>query len=310
MKVKALKRAFCILVLPLIFAGTARAGDDMAAEEIYRAVYETVAPKADLPVNQLVVEVARCFLGTPYVSGTLESETEELRVFLDRTDCILFVELCVCFALTVKGLQIEQKCDGEHFGVRPHPSVSRCAPSYGLLCANIRNMRYRRGIVGDYPSRLHYTSEWILQNETNGIMSEITSGLGAPMDQKFSFMSSHRDLYRQLAADPSLVPAIIATEKKLEAAGPYFRITQDQLRKPSVAGRIREGDIIAFVDRHAGLDVSHVAFAYAVDGVLHFIHASSRAGRVIVEPRTLADYATGGIRVIRLNDTFETNDNQ
>lgn len=310
MKLDRLIRALCIFIFPMVCSGTASAEGDRASEEIFHAVYETVAPKADLPASQLVIEIAKCFLGTRYVSGTLEAETEELRIFLDRTDCILFVEMCTCFALTVKGLQIEQVCDGEHFGVRPHPSVSHRPPSYELLCDNIRNMRYRCGVVGDYSSRVHYTSEWILQNETNGLMSEVTSELGTPADQKFSFMSSHRDLYRQLVADPSLLDAIIGTEKKLEGCGPYFKITQAQLRKPSVIGRIKDGDIIAFVDRHAGLDISHVAFACSVDGVMHFIHASSRAGKVIVEQQTLADYATNGIRVIRINEPSDTNKNQ
>lgn len=295
-------RTVLVWVLPLIFASTAGAVDEDGSEVIYRSVYEKIAPKADLPMNQLVLEVAKCFLGTKYVSGTLESETEELRIYLDRTDCILFVEMCTGFALTVKGLRIEQVCDGEHYGTRPRPSVSRSEPSYELLCDNIRNMRYRSGVLGDYSSRLHYTTEWILQNETNGIMKEVTSELGIPVDQKFSFMSAHRDLYRQLVADPSLLPVIIDTEKRLEAQGPYFKVPQARLKTPAVIGRIKDGDIIAFVDRNAGLDVSHVAFAYTVDGVMHFIHASSKAGKVIIESRTLADYAANGVRVIRLNE--------
>lgn len=302
MKRKTLFFAFCILFLPLAGISTSRAEDDGNSEVVYRAVYEQVASEADLPMNLLVVEVAKCFLGTKYVSGTLESETEELRIYLDRTDCILFVEMCTGFALTVKGLRIEQVCDGEHYGTRPRPSVSRSEPSYELLCDNIRNMRYRSGVLGDYSSRLHYTTEWILQNETNGIMKEVTSELGIPVDQKFSFMSAHRDLYRQLVADPSLLPVIIDTEKRLEAQGPYFKVPQASLKTPAVIGRIKDGDIIAFVDRNAGLDVSHVAFACSVDGVMHFIHASSKAGKVIIESRTLADYAVNGVRVIRLNE--------
>ncbi len=302
MKGYSIIRAILVLIVPLAFACTAIAADDGGSEVIYRSVYEKVAPKADLPVNLLVLEVAKCFLGTKYVSGTLESETEELRIFLDRTDCILFVEMCTGFALTVKGLRIEQVCDGEHYGTRPRPSVSRCEPSYELLCDNIRNMRYRSGVLGDYSSRLHYTTEWILQNETNGIMKEITSELGVPIGQRFSFMSSHRDLYRQLVADPSLLSEIISTEKRLESQGPYFKVPQTSLKTPAVIGRIKDGDIIAFVDRNSGLDVSHVAFAYSVDGVMHFIHASSKAGKVIIESRTLADYAANGVRVIRLNE--------
>lgn len=257
---------------------------------------------AGLPVSELTVEVAKRFLGTPYVAGTLESEKEELRVFLDKTDCILFVELCTCFALTVKGVEVVQGGDGGRGSARPSPSVRPRAPSYELLCDNIRNMRYRGGIVDGYASRIHYTSEWILQNEANGIMTEFTSGLGSPYSLKFSFMTSHRSLYPRLVEDASLVRKIRAVEEKLDACGPYYKISQARLRQPSVLSRIHDGDIIAFIDTHEGLDVSHVALAYSVDGVMHFIHASSRAGAVVIEGKTLADYAVNGIRVIRLNE--------
>lgn len=49
-----------------------------------------------------------------------------------------------------------------------------------------------------------------------------------------------------------------------------------------------------------GLDLAHVAIAYEQNGEMHFIHASYGAKKVIIEPKTLADYATNGIRISRL----------
>ena len=80
-----------------------------------------------LSAGGLALRVAKSMIGTKYVAGTLEREPERLRVSLDSTDCMLFVELCCSFALTLQS--------GE--------------PSYTLLEDNIRQMRYR------YYRRLH-----------------------------------------------------------------------------------------------------------------------------------------------------------
>jgi hypothetical protein len=41
-----------------------------------------------------------------------------------------------------------------------------------------------------------------------------------------------------------------------------------------------------------------------VDKELHFIHASYNEKKVVVEVKTLADYANVGVRVIRINPTL------
>ena len=271
------------------------------------AVYERVAallqPRAgQLTMADLTVEVALQLIGTPYLWASLESEPERLTVFLDKTDCILFVELSACMALTLKGKRIVQAGDGGHFVQRESPSVTDAVPSYNLLCDNIRNMRYRLGVVDGYSSRVHYTSEWLLQNATNGILREYTSELGTEFKQEFFYMSAHPNTYYQLSHDVCELGRIRMIEEHLNAQAPYFFIPQQTLRRPEVAAQIRSGDIITFISPRPGLDLAHVAIAYEVDGTMHFIHASYGAGKVIVEPRTLADYADRGIRISRLID--------
>ncbi len=283
--------AFLLVLAPFCRAAAPGNEQQTANRTIFENVLLQVEPNKDLPLPSLMVEVARCFLGTPYEGSTLEGEEETLKIFLDRTDCILFVELAACLALTVKGIGI----------TREAPPSRGLEPSYELLCDNIRNMRYRGGVVDGYASRLHYTSEWILQNGENCLMSEITSAFGEEFRQEFHFMTDHTGLYPRLAGNPALTGEIRAAERRLEAEGPYFRIPQQTLRRIAGEGAILDGDIIAFVDTHSGLDVSHVALAVSVDGEMHFIHASSRAGKVIVEQKTLADYASHGIRLVRMN---------
>ena len=205
---KILTILFALLVLSI--SASAQTQDEIN-QAIFDRVYQAVAPKADLPMPELVVTIAQQFLGTPYVASTLEETPEQLRVFLDKTDCILFVEMCSCFALTVKSDN----------------------PSYELLCDNIRNMRYRGGKVEDYASRIHYTSEWILQNAGNGILREYTQELGEQYEQQFFFMTAHRDRYKQLE-DSTQFLKIQAVEQYLNKQTPYYFISQDRLRKPEI----------------------------------------------------------------------------
>lgn len=278
------KILFCLIIA--LCCLQARAADqDTINREIYGKVAAAVSSRTDLPTSDLTVQIALSLLGTPYVGGTLEGEAEELRIFLDKTDCILFVEACVCMALTFKGLEIVQ-------GSTPKPAE----PSYELFCANIRNMRYRDGVVNGYASRLHYTSEWILQAEKNGILKEYTSDAGSPREQHFSFMTSHSDLYPKLKDDPVQTGLVREAEQRLDASGPYYWVPQSQIS----GSRVHCGDIIFIVSATAGLDITHVAIAYEQDGAMHFIHASTKANKVIIEPRTLADYATRGIRLAHL----------
>lgn len=282
------KIAICLLTL-LVAISSLAAGQDGSNRKIYDRVASEVAGDTVLPMSELTVRVALSMLGTPYVGGTIEGEKEELRIFLDRTDCILFVETCVCMALTFKGMEITQS-----------EGLRTSQPSYELFCSNVRNMRYRAGTVDGYASRLHYTSEWILQAEHNGIMTEYTGKTGIPRQQRFSFMSEHSDLYPSLKDNPGQIALIRKVEHRLDSAGPYHFVPQSRLRELSDAGEIQSGDIIFIISGADGLDISHVAIAYEQDGAMHFIHASSKAGKVIIEPSTLADYASRGIRAARL----------
>ena len=277
-----------------------KSAQQITNEKIYNQVYEQVRDYRDSAMNVLVIAIAKQFLGTEYVASTLEIEPEALQIFLDKTDCILFVELCSAFALTVKGDSIVQNSKMSSL-----PSVLAAQPSYELLCHNIQQMRYRKGVIDGYASRVHYTSEWIIQNHNNGLMNEITADLGGEeYEQKFFFMSQHAEIYKQLQNNAEQTKRVKDFEQFLESQKPYYNLSQKMLKKPEVIAKIQSGDIINFKDKKEGVDIAHVALAYEHDGQMHFIHASSKAKKVIIEPQTLADYAVRGIRVVRFNKTL------
>ena len=250
---------------------------------IYTRTIQELLPYAGLPAGELMVRAAGMFYGTPYKGGTLETVPEALTVNLHETDCILLVETCTAMTLLLKNCT-----DGG-------------TPSFEDFCAMLRTLRYRDGITDGYPSRMHYTSEWLLQAQDNGFLKEVTAELGGiPLNQVFSFMSSHRDNYPRLREDDGALGLIRRAEERLDTAAAYFYIPSEKI--PEIEGNILNGDIICFVSTVSGLDITHTGIACREeDGSLHFIHASMKEGKVVLETRTLAEYARSGIRVARLN---------
>ena len=101
--------------------------------------------------NDLVVFYANKLLGTPYVAHTLEGETEMLTINIDELDCTTFVE--TLYALT-------------------QTTLSRRA-TWRDYANNLESIRYRNGVMGDYSSRLHYISDWIVNNSARGNLKDI-----------------------------------------------------------------------------------------------------------------------------------------
>ena len=284
-----MKRIIILLsaLLGLVFNASAyEKGDARFTQqdvENFQQVMDLVAGDRDLPMSELVIKVAKHFLGTPYVAGTLEIEPERLTVNTRETDCILFVEMCLALSLTAK--------DAE--------------PTFDKYVDNLRKLRYRNGKVDGYASRLHYTSEWIIQGTTRGIFREVSRECGgSPLDQKFNFMSNHPASYKQLKDNPKNVAKIKAAEQNLETWD-YWYIPKADL--PKCIQNIKTGDIVGFNSSTPGLDIAHVAYAYWEGDTLTFIHASYSDKKVVINKTPLVPYTNGikahnGLRVVRLND--------
>ena len=254
--------------------------EDIALGEIILADLAAAADREDGP--QLMVRAARQMLGQPYVSGTQEGREERLRIFLTKTDCILFAENCLGL------VQTAQRCGAE--------------AGFEDLAVTVCRSRYRDGIVDGYPSRLHYTSDWILQGVKNGLFRDVTPELGGVPDTRpLRYMSEHPGSYAPLAGEsPEALEnlrRIRAVEESLDGRARYY-IPKEKLA--AAEADIRSGDILCFATSIGGLDYSHVVIAYREQpgDRLGFIHASSAAGRVIVEPRTLEAYLQANRRIL------------
>ncbi|MBO4417715.1 MAG: DUF1460 domain-containing protein [Bacteroidales bacterium] len=262
------------------FMSNVRYSDSSPA--IFEKVAEAVSPYKDEPAGNLMVRIAKQFLGTAYVGGTLETEPEQLTINMDKTDCILFVEMCLALTQTIKS--------GE--------------PTFENFCRNTQNLRYRDGKVDGYASRNHYTSSWIKQGQENGIFREVSKELGGSrLDQRIDFMSTHLEAYKQLKDNPGMVVKIMQAESDLNKDTFYY-LPQSDIS--NLTKGISSGDIICFVTTVDGLDIGHVAIAVEQNGQKNFIHASTNAKKVIIDKQTIADYvlshkSSKGVRVVRIN---------
>lgn len=212
-----------------------------------------------------ITDIGKLFLDTPYVAKTLEKgNTETLIVNLRGFDCTTYVENVLAFGMMVQNEQSD----------------------FGNFTENLKTIRYRNGILDGYPSRLHYFTEWISNNQKKGLVTDITAELGGVSQKKaINFMGTHRELYPFLRLDENY-EAMLALEEEL-AQENLCILPQDQIENQEHL--IQSGDIIALATSIKGLDVTHTGFALKHNGRIHLLHASS-SGSVRITQEPLADY--------------------
>jgi len=229
---------------------------------------------AGLQTGQAIGRLAASFVGTTYTPGTLEVEGPEAVVIdFHEFDCVTFVENMLAMTRFIREDGVE--------GLADPTAAERRYERY------LSDLRYRGGVVDGYPSRLHYFSEWLTDNEARGLITVVTGELDPLIDREpIDFMSRHPASYRQLA-DPPVLAQIRQMEDRLnEGSGRRF-VPQDRIAR--VADRIHDGDVIAATSTRAGLDVAHTGIALWIDGTLHLVHAPLVGSAVQISPGSLAD---------------------
>jgi hypothetical protein len=232
----------------------------------------TIKVKEIKPIRQpsfgdTLTAIGKTFMGTPYVAKTLEiGDTEALVVNLQGLDCTTFVENVLAFGNLLR----------------------REAHTLDTFTEILEKIRYKDGVLDGYPSRLHYFSEWIANNDKKGLVTDYTAQLGGKaLTRDINFMSTHRDLYPFLASEDNFLK-IKASERYLNDR-PIHVLAQDKIAAQEHL--MQSGDIIALATSIEGLDVTHTGFAIRMpDGRIHLLHASSSNGKVEISELPLADY--------------------
>lgn len=241
----------------------------------------------ELPIGERIGAIGMTLRQTPYVANTLElhDDREVCSVDFRGLDCVTFFEIALAFARM----------------------LTRGAPTPEALLAEVTFIRYRRGRLADYASRLHYLSDWFFDNQAKGVVVLITADLGGAVafDRRVNFMSTHPEAYRQLKASPDLVRRIAHVEAEISARKTRY------LPKEKVAAaqpRLMTGDIVGFTTTIDGLDCAHSGLCYRDErGVTRLLHASTARNEVVLDEE-LATYLASvpthsGIMVARPRET-------
>jgi hypothetical protein len=212
-----------------------------------------------LPIGEAIAQLGATFVGATYTPGTLEAPgPEHLVINLRELDCVTFIENVLAMTWLIRN-------EGQSI-LSDQPAAMRRYEQY------LTQVRYRDGVLNGYPSRLHYFSEWLSNNEGKGLVRIRTRELGGvPDPEPITFMTAHRDAYKQLA-DSAFFAEIGRMEARLNAQGPRYYIPEGSITQ-AVESQIKNGDIIAATSTLPGLDVAHTGIAYWKDGRLHLMHA-------------------------------------
>jgi len=241
------------------------------------------------PSTASTLWLARQFKEVPYVAHTLEvNDNEQLVVNARQLDCTTLVETVVALRLClIRGQRTWE----------------------GYLNA-LRQLRYRKGVLNGYPSRLHYFSDWIADNVKMGLVEDV-QGPNPPFTAvqtiNVDYMSQHPEAYRALKNHPELIPQIRQQEQALTGKTVRYIAKQDIKNTSLLRQTVNEGDIIAITCNKPGLDIAHLGFAVWRGDGLHLLNASQIHRKVVEEPMTLYYYMTKhpsftGIRIVRLKE--------
>lgn len=249
---------------------------DDASTRVFREVMDH-AQRQNLherPIGEVMQELGLQLRGKPYVAGILDEPGEESLICrLDGFDCVTFVETAFAMARAVRDQDYSEETFRE----------------------NVLETRYRAGEMDGYCSRIHYFTEWVVDNQRRGLVDDVTEEAGGrPLDKQFNFMTENRDRYPRLVDNDVLFECIQEMEAEL-ATHTFHYIPQQEIR--AAYPHLQAGDILALVTDIEGLDVTHTGLVYAnEDGSRGLLHASTSGG-VIVSP-DLQGYVTNNRRQI------------
>lgn len=266
-----IKNYFMLFALLPLFPGNLFSQEtDLAErdERLFNAYIEQISPYKTETMEIIIEKTARFFLESPYVAHTLDLNTDEaLVVNLKELDCVTYVETVLALSFTACSNNL----------------------SMNYFKEMLIKIRYRTNEITDYASRIHYTSDWVFENEKNGLLKNISKGLsGIKETKKIDFMSAHRNAYKQLANDDAMLEKIGDIENRINDRGGFYYLPKHLIA--AKANDIPHMAVIGFVTSIDGLDISHVGFAYHKNDKLTFIHASTAEMKVVIDAKSLSDY--------------------
>ena len=251
-----------LYLVSILFLCSSAGATDEATQQKFTAVRQKIQDSnwRALPLGKLIAKVGLELVDAPYVGGTLDgSGRERCTVDMLRLDCVTLFEVSLNMGRIMK-----QGKDSLHD-----------------LIEAVTFTRYRDGVLSDYTSRLHYTSDWIENNIQKGTVVDVTSQLGGkPFPLALGFMSQNPKYYPALVENPQLVPVMQTIEQRVNMT------SRTIIRKEDIASiedKLQDGDIIAIATSKKGLDYSHTGLIVREGNKVRFLHASSVKKKVMLD---------------------------
>ncbi len=244
-------------------------------EDLCKSKFQIAVSKgwAKLPINEVIVNVGKTFLGTKYVEHVLEAPGEEhLVVNMRGLDCVTFYENSLV--------------------------IARCIKKNKMTFDDYKNelqfIRYRGGVINGYASRLHYTSDYMYDNEKKGVWKIVTKELGGvPYKKKLDFMSTHADSYWQIRESDKVKKQIEEMEQEISKRELY---SLPKNKVAEISDKILDGDILGITTNIEGIDTSHTGITIWENGTLHFMHAPLAGKKVQISEKVLSEYLASNSR--------------
>jgi hypothetical protein len=246
----------------ILFLCSSAGATDEATQQKFTAVRQKIQDSnwRALPLGKLIAKVGLELVDAPYVGGTLDgSGRERCTVDMLRLDCVTLFEVSLNMGRIMK----------------------QGKDSLQDLIDAVTFTRYRDGVLSDYTSRLHYTSDWIENNIQKGTVVDITLQLGGkPFPLALGFMSQNPKYYPALVENPQYVPVMQTIEQRVNMT------SRTIIRKEDIASiedKLQDGDIIAIATSKKGLDYSHTGLIVREGNKARFLHASSVKKKVMLD---------------------------
>ena len=269
--VKALYLCVLIGASISILNSNSLADDDYEIKAVNKKLKSFEASLGNSDMSEIIGTVGKSFLGVEYTAGTLDKNVyeEKLVIMISGLDCVTYVENVLAISNVIKKGKI----------------------NYDNYKNELQQIRYRNGEINGYPSRLHYFTDWIYNNQEKGIVKDITEEIGGiPYNKKIDFMTTHTSSYKQLEGNSEYINEMESVEANMNKRALYY------IRKNDVDeyyDKLQTGDIIATTTNIDGLDVTHTGFIYKEDGKTKFMHASITKGEIVISKEELKEYLKG-----------------
>lgn len=282
-----MKKLIITIFAFLLTVSVSAQGVDYTKPDSLRVVALMKKAKAvkDKSMASYMLFFGRELRGVPYVAKTLEKNAQEkLVVNLRQLDCTTYVETVLALSR----------------------SMAKGQSSFAGFCNNLRQIRYRNGVVS-YPTRQHYFTYWIQENTREKLVADIQSPnppFSAVQTVKADYMTTDLESYPMLKGKPQWVRQIAEMEKSITGTKQRYIPKNSVSDTPLLRKTIHNGDIIAIVTTKKGLEISHIGIAAWHKDGLHMLNASSLYHKVVEDKNLLRTYlfkqtSALGIRIVR-----------